>query len=80
MKLACPAGLYQLDDILESRRPVKATPKGFTNQHAERCMVPTVASMDLYEQLITLLPGNAPVIAITWLNQKVGCEQDRPKR
>jgi hypothetical protein len=59
MKFACPAGLYQLDGILESRRPVKAATKGFTNQHVKRCMVPTIASMDLYEQLVALLPGNA---------------------
>jgi hypothetical protein len=60
MKLACPASLYQLDDILENRRPVKAVPKGFTKQHVGRCMVPALTSMDLYEQLTALLPGNAP--------------------
>jgi hypothetical protein len=32
MKLACLTSLYQLDDILEGYRPVKAMPKGFTNQ------------------------------------------------
>jgi hypothetical protein len=51
MKLACPADLYQLNDILEGRRPVKAMPKCFTNQRTRRCMVPILASMDLYEQL-----------------------------
>jgi hypothetical protein len=59
MKLACHVGLYQLDDILESSRPVEVMLKGFTNQRAGRCMVPTLASMDLYEQLATLLLGNA---------------------
>jgi hypothetical protein len=59
MKLACPTGLYQLNDVLESLRPVKAPPKGFTNQHVGRCMVPTFTSMDLYEQLAALLSGNA---------------------
>jgi hypothetical protein len=60
MELACPTGLYQLDGVLESCMPVGAVPKGFTNQCAEKCMVPTLASMFLYEQLTTLLPGNAP--------------------
>jgi hypothetical protein len=49
MKLACPANLYQLDDILEGHRPVKAMLKGFTNQHAGRSMVPALTSMDLCE-------------------------------
>jgi hypothetical protein len=60
MKLACPTSLYQLDGILEGRRTVKSMPKGFTDQHVGRCMVSTLVSMDLYEQLTTLLPGNAP--------------------
>jgi hypothetical protein len=54
------AGLYQLDDVLESCRPVKSVPKGFTDQHAGRCVVPTVTSMNFYEQFTVLLPGNAP--------------------
>jgi hypothetical protein len=61
MKLTCAAGLYQLDDILEGCRPVKAVLKGFTNQRVRRCIVPTLASMDLYEHLTALLPGNAPL-------------------
>jgi hypothetical protein len=53
-------GLYQLDGILESCRPVKSVPKGFSNQHAGRCMVPTLTSMNLYEQLVAFLRGDAP--------------------
>jgi hypothetical protein len=60
MKLACPACHYQLDSVLQSRRPVEAMPKGFTNQRAGRCMVPTLTSMDFCEQPAALLPGNAP--------------------
>jgi hypothetical protein len=60
MKLACPVGLYQLDGVLEGHRPVKAIPKGFTNQRAGRCMILALASMDLYEQLAALLSGYAP--------------------
>jgi hypothetical protein len=56
MKLACPVGLYQLDGVLESRRPVKAMLKGFTNQPVGRYMVYAVAFIDLYEQLAALLP------------------------
>jgi hypothetical protein len=54
------AGLYQLGDVLESCRLVKSIPKGFTDQCAGRCVVPTLTSMNFYEQLIALLPGNAP--------------------
>jgi hypothetical protein len=32
----------------------------FTNQRAGRCMVVTLASMDLREQLAALIPGYAP--------------------
>jgi hypothetical protein len=60
MKLACPTGLYQLDGVLEGRRSVKDMLKGFTNQHAGRCMVPVLTSMNLYEQLTTLLSDYAP--------------------
>jgi hypothetical protein len=49
MELACPTGLYQLNGVLEGCRPVKSMPKGFTDQHAGRCIVPIVTSMDLYE-------------------------------
>jgi hypothetical protein len=49
MELACPAGLYQLDGVLEGCRPVKSMSKGFTDHHAGRCMVPALTSMDLYE-------------------------------
>jgi hypothetical protein len=49
MELACPTGLYQLDGILEGYRLVKSMLKGFTDQRAGRCMIPALASMDLYE-------------------------------
>jgi hypothetical protein len=54
------AGLYQLDGVQESCRPVKSVPKGFTDQHARRCMVPTLTYMNFYEQLTAFLPGDAP--------------------
>jgi hypothetical protein len=60
MKLACPAGLYQLNGVLESHRLVKVVSKGFTNQRVGRYMVPALASIDLYEQFVALLPSNAP--------------------
>jgi hypothetical protein len=58
VKLAHVVGLYQLDGVLESCRPVKSVPKGFTDQCARRRMIPTLASMDLCEQLTTFLPAN----------------------
>jgi hypothetical protein len=60
VKLACPMGLYQLDDVLKGCRPVKAMLKGFTNQHTRRCMISILTSMELCEQLVALLPGNTP--------------------
>jgi hypothetical protein len=60
IKLACSASLYQLDDILEGCRPVKAMPKGFTDQRVRWCMVATLASMDLYKQLTALFSVCAP--------------------
>jgi hypothetical protein len=54
------AGLYPLDDVLESCRPVKSVPKGFTDQRVGRCMVLTLTSMNFYEQLAAFLPGDAP--------------------
>jgi hypothetical protein len=60
MKLARAAGLYQLDGVLEGYRPVKSMLKGFTDQRAGRRMIPTLASMDLCEQLAAFLPANAP--------------------
>jgi hypothetical protein len=60
VELACLTDLHQLDSVLEGYRPVKSMSKGFTDQRAGRCMVPTLTSMDLYEQLTALLPGNAP--------------------
>jgi hypothetical protein len=60
VELTCLACLYQLDDVLESCRPVKYMPKGFTDQRARRCMVSTLTSMNFYEQLTTFLPGNTP--------------------
>jgi hypothetical protein len=49
MKLACSTSLYHLDSLMEGYRLVKAVPEGFTDRHARRCMVPTLASMDLSE-------------------------------
>jgi hypothetical protein len=60
VELACLACLHQLDDILKGCRLVKYVSKGFTDQHAERCMVSTLASMDFCEQIAALLPDNAP--------------------
>jgi hypothetical protein len=60
MKLTCHADLYQLNDILESCRLVKSVLKGFTNQCAGRCMVPTLTSMNFCEHLAAFLLGNAP--------------------
>jgi hypothetical protein len=54
------AGLYQLDGVLESCRPVKSVPKGFTDQHAGRCMVPTLTFMNFCEQLTVFLLSDAP--------------------
>jgi hypothetical protein len=60
MELTRLAGLYQLDGVLESYRPVKSVLKGFTDQGVGRCMVSTLTSMNFCEQLAALLPGNAP--------------------
>jgi hypothetical protein len=60
MKLASLASLYQLNSILYGYRPVKATLEGFTDQHVGRCMVAALTSMNLSEQLATLLLGYAP--------------------
>jgi hypothetical protein len=60
VELACLAGLYQLDGVLEGCRLVKPMLKGFTDQYAGRCMIPALTSMDLCEQLIALFLGNAP--------------------
>jgi hypothetical protein len=54
------AGLYQLDDVKKSYRPLKSVLKGFTDQHAGRCMVPIPTSMNFCEQLAAFLPGDAP--------------------
>jgi hypothetical protein len=54
------AGLYQLDGVLESCKPVKSVLKGFTDQHAGRCMVPTLTSMNFCELLAAFLLGDAP--------------------
>jgi hypothetical protein len=59
VELACLVGLHQLDDVLEGCTPVKSMSKGFIDQRVGRCMVPTLTSMDLCEQLATLLLGNA---------------------
>jgi hypothetical protein len=60
VKLTRPAVPYQFDGILEGCRPVKSVPKGFTDQRVGRCMVPALASMDIYEQVAAFFPGNAP--------------------
>jgi hypothetical protein len=60
LKLAHAVGLYQLDGVLEGYRSVKPMPKGFTDQRAERRMIPTLASMDLCEKLASFLPANTP--------------------
>jgi hypothetical protein len=60
VKLACVPGLYQLDGVLEGYRPIKFVSKGFTDQRAGRRMIPTLASMDLCEQLTAFLPANTP--------------------
>jgi hypothetical protein len=59
MELAHLKGLYQLNYVLEGCRPVKSVTKGFTDQRAGRCMVPSLTSIDFYKQIATLLPGNA---------------------
>jgi hypothetical protein len=53
-------GLYQLDGVQESCRPVKSMLKGFTDQRARISMVSTLTSMKFYEQLAAFLPGDAP--------------------
>jgi hypothetical protein len=60
VKLAHATDLYQLDGVLEGCRPVKSVSKGFTDQRAGRHMISTLASMNLYEQLAAILPGNTP--------------------
>jgi hypothetical protein len=47
VELTHSASLYQLNDVLGGCRLVKATPKGFTDQRVGRCVVPTLASVDL---------------------------------
>jgi hypothetical protein len=54
------AGLYQLDGVLKSCRLVKSVLKGFTDQRAERCMVPILTSMNFCEQVAAFLPGDPP--------------------
>jgi hypothetical protein len=49
MELARSASLYQLGGVLEGCRLVKAMLEDFIDQRARRCMVPTLASMDLCE-------------------------------
>jgi hypothetical protein len=58
MELARFISLYQLDDILEGCRPVEALLKGFADQRAGRCVVPT--SGNLCEELATLFLVYAP--------------------
>jgi hypothetical protein len=60
MELTRLAGLYQLDSVLKSCRLEISVPKGFTDQRAGRCMVPTPTSMNFCEQLVAFLLGNAP--------------------
>jgi hypothetical protein len=49
VELACLASLDQLNVILEGRRPVKAVPKGFTDQRAGWWMASALTSMDIDE-------------------------------
>jgi hypothetical protein len=60
MKLARAAGFYQPDGVLEGYRLVKSVRKDFTDQRAGTCVIPTLTSMDLCEQVTTLLSGNTP--------------------
>jgi hypothetical protein len=60
VKLARVTSLYQVDGILEGYRPVKSVLKGFTDQRAGRRVILTLTSMDLCEQLATLLLSNTP--------------------
>jgi hypothetical protein len=60
VKLACLAGLHQLDGVLEGCRPVKSVSIGFIDQRAGRYMVPALTSINLCEQIATLLLGNVP--------------------
>jgi hypothetical protein len=60
VELTCLEGLHQLNGVLESCRLVKSVLKGFTEQRARRCVVPTLTSMNFYEQLAALLLGNVP--------------------
>jgi hypothetical protein len=60
VKLTRLAGLHQLDGVLEGYMLVKSVLKGFTDQRVGRCVVPTLTSMNFYEQLVALIPGNAP--------------------
>jgi hypothetical protein len=60
MKLARAASLHQLNGVLEGYLLVTSMPKNFTDQHAARHMIPTLASMDLCEQLVSFLPANTP--------------------
>jgi hypothetical protein len=60
VKLARVIALYQLDGALEGYRRIKSVLKGFTDLHVRRCKIPTLASMDLCEQLTTFLLANTP--------------------
>jgi hypothetical protein len=60
MELARFTSLYQLDGILEGCRPVEALLKGFADQRAGRCVVPTLASVNLCKELTTLFLVYAP--------------------
>jgi hypothetical protein len=59
------AGLYQLNGVLESCRPVKSVSKGFTDQRVGRCMVPTLTSMNFCEQLAAFVLGDAPHVSLS---------------
>jgi hypothetical protein len=49
VELARSVSLYQINGVREGCRPAKAVLEGFTDQHVGRCVVPTLASMDLCE-------------------------------
>jgi hypothetical protein len=60
MELTHLAGLYHLSCILESGWPVEAMPEGLTDQCAGWGMTSALPSMNLHEQLMALLLGDAP--------------------
>ena len=50
------AASNQLSGVLESCWPVEALPKGLPDQRADRRMAPTLAPMDIREQIVAFFP------------------------